>query len=73
MRFRAGNEAGTFYAVYEVEDANGQQDSAQITINVVDAPENGAPQLPDIEARVLSEGIVRIPLPLEGPTPTATT
>jgi hypothetical protein len=69
VRFRAGDEAGTFHAVYEVVDSNGQKDSAQVTINVVDAPENGAPQLPDIEARVLSEGIVRIPLPLDGTDP----
>ncbi|MFC8798730.1 Ig-like domain-containing protein [Promicromonospora sp. NPDC057138] len=69
VRFRAGQEAGTFHAVYEVVDSNGQKDSAQVTINVVDTPENGAPQLPDIEARVLSEGIVRIPLPLDGTDP----
>ena len=69
VRFRAGQEAGTFHAVYEVVDSNGQKDSAQVTINVVDRPENGAPQLPDIEARVLSNGIVRIPLPLDGTDP----
>jgi hypothetical protein len=69
VRFRAGDEADTVHAVYEVVDSNGQKDSAQVTINVVDAPENGAPQLPDIEARVLSEGIVRIPLPLDGTDP----
>jgi hypothetical protein len=69
VRFRAGQEAGTYHAVYEVEDSNGQKDSAQVTINVVDDPQNGAPQLPDIEARVLSGGIVRIPLPLDGTDP----
>ncbi|WP_369370940.1 Ig-like domain-containing protein [Promicromonospora sp. Populi] len=69
VRFRAGSEAGTFHAVYEVADANGQKDSAQVTINVIDAPENTAPQLPDIEARVLANGIVRIPLPLNGTDP----
>ncbi|MFD7308399.1 Ig-like domain-containing protein [Promicromonospora sp. NPDC059942] len=69
VRFRAGQEAGTYHAVYEVSDANGQKDSAQVTINVLDAPENSAPQLPDIEARVLSEGVVRIPLPLDGTDP----
>ncbi|WP_189671896.1 Ig-like domain-containing protein, partial [Promicromonospora soli] len=69
VRFRAGQEAGTYHAVYEVEDSNGQKDAAQITINVLDAPENAAPQLPDIEARVLSDGIVRIPLPLDGTDP----
>jgi hypothetical protein len=69
VRFRAGQRAGTYHAVYEVVDTNGQKDSAQITINVLDTPENGAPQLPDIEARVLSGGIVRIPLPLDGTDP----
>ncbi|MFD2797441.1 Ig-like domain-containing protein [Promicromonospora vindobonensis] len=69
VRFRAGQEAGTYHAVYEVEDSNGQKDSAQVTIHVVDDPQNGAPQLPDVEARVLSGGIVRIPLPLEGTDP----
>ncbi|WP_423464751.1 Ig-like domain-containing protein [Promicromonospora sp. MS192] len=69
VRFRAGDEAGTVHAVYEVVDSNGQKDSAQVTIDVVDAPENGAPQLPDIEARVLANGIVRIPLPLDGTDP----
>ncbi|WP_454855652.1 Ig-like domain-containing protein [Promicromonospora soli] len=69
VRFRAGQEPGTFHAVYEVEDSFGQKDSAQVTINVVDGRENSAPQVPDIEARVLSEGIVRIPLPLDGIDP----
>jgi len=69
VRFRAGREAGTFHAVYEVEDTNGQKDSAQITVNVLDAPENSAPQVPDVEARVLSNGVVRIPLPLDGIDP----
>ncbi|WP_454851511.1 Ig-like domain-containing protein [Promicromonospora soli] len=69
VRFRAGDEAGTVHAVYEVVDSNGQKDSAQVTINVVDDAENAAPALPDIEARVLSGGIVRIPLPLDGTDP----
>ncbi|PUB25947.1 fibronectin type III domain protein [Promicromonospora sp. AC04] len=69
VRFRAGDDAGVYDAVYEVEDANGQKDSARVTITVKDDPENTAPQLPDIEARVLSEGIVRIPLPLDGSDP----
>ncbi|MEU4385511.1 Ig-like domain-containing protein [Promicromonospora sp. NPDC023805] len=69
VRFRAGQKAEVVHAVYEVEDANGQKDSAQVTITIKDEPENTAPQLPDIEARVLSEGIVRIPLPLDGTDP----
>ncbi|WP_242504223.1 Ig-like domain-containing protein [Promicromonospora panici] len=69
VRFRAGNEVGTVHAVYEVVDTNGQKDSAQVTINIVDEESNTAPQLPDIEARVLADGIVRIPLPLDGTDP----
>ncbi|MEV0951557.1 Ig-like domain-containing protein [Promicromonospora sp. NPDC050249] len=69
VRFRAGQKAEVVHAVYEVEDANGQKDSAQVTITIKDEPENTAPQLPDIEARVLSEGLVRIPLPLDGVDP----
>jgi fibronectin type 3 domain-containing protein len=69
VRFRAGPEAGTVYAVYEVEDGNGQRDSAQVTINVVGGKANSAPQLPDVTARVLSGGVVRIPLALDGTDP----
>lgn len=69
VRFRAGSTPGTAYAVYEVVDPNGQKDSAHVTITVSDAKDNSAPQLPDVEARVLSGGTVRITLPLEGADP----
>jgi hypothetical protein len=69
VRFRAGDEAGTVHAVYEVVDSNGQKDSAQVTINIVDEESNTAPQLPDIEARVLAGGVVRVPVPLDGTDP----
>ncbi|GAB4084437.1 Ig-like domain-containing protein [Myceligenerans cantabricum] len=69
VRFRAGDEAGVAHAVYEVADPNRQRDSAQITINVRDDPENTAPQLPDVDARVLSGGTVRIDVPLDGIDP----
>ncbi|GAB4086032.1 Ig-like domain-containing protein [Myceligenerans cantabricum] len=69
VRFRAGDEAGVAHAVYEVADPNRQRDSAQITINVRDNADNTAPQLPDVEARVLSGGTVRIEVPLDGVDP----
>ncbi|WP_240643830.1 Ig-like domain-containing protein [Antribacter gilvus] len=69
VRFRAGDKAGSAYAVYEVADPNGQKDSAQITINVVDTEENTAPALPDVEERVLAGSTVRITLPLDGVDP----
>ncbi|WP_125773473.1 Ig-like domain-containing protein [Antribacter gilvus] len=69
VRFRAGDKAGSAYAVYEVADPNGQKDSAHITINVVDGEANEAPSLPDIEERVLAGGTVRVTLPLDGVDP----
>ncbi|WP_318843036.1 Ig-like domain-containing protein, partial [Myceligenerans pegani] len=69
VRFKAGDEAGVAHAVYEISDPNKQQDSAQITINVRDDEENAAPQLPDVTARVLSGGTVRIDVPLDGIDP----
>ncbi|WP_307864953.1 Ig-like domain-containing protein [Myceligenerans salitolerans] len=69
VRFKAGDEAGVAHAVYEVSDPNGQRDSAQITINVRDDEENAAPQLPDVTARVLSGGTVRVDVPLDGIDP----
>ncbi|WP_318843037.1 Ig-like domain-containing protein, partial [Myceligenerans pegani] len=69
VRFKAGDEAGVAHAVYEVSDPNGQRDSAQITINVRDDEKNAAPQLPDVTARVLSGGTVRIDVPLDGIDP----
>ena len=69
VRFKAGNTEGVAHAVYEISDPNGQRDSAQITINVRDDEDNTAPQLPDVTARVLSGGTVRIDVPLDGTDP----
>ncbi|MBL0885453.1 fibronectin type III domain-containing protein [Myceligenerans sp. I2] len=69
IRFKAGDEAGVAHAVYEVTDPNKQRGSAQITINVRDGDENTAPQLPDVTARVLQGGTVRIDVPLDGVDP----
>ncbi|WP_407319021.1 Ig-like domain-containing protein [Isoptericola halotolerans] len=69
VRFRAGSEAGTAHLVYEVVDSNGQKDSAQVTVTILDGEENAAPQVPDTEARVLSGRTVRIALPLDGVDP----
>ncbi|MCA5895058.1 tandem-95 repeat protein [Isoptericola sp. NEAU-Y5] len=69
LRFRAGAEPGTAYAIYTVRDPNGQEDSAQVTIHVRGGKENSAPVPLDVDARVLSGGTVRIPVPLDGIDP----
>ncbi|PRZ09711.1 fibronectin type III domain protein [Isoptericola sp. CG 20/1183] len=69
LRFRAGAEAGTAYAIYRVQDPNGQEDSAQVTIHIRDGEENTAPVPRDVEARVLSGGTVRVEVPLDGIDP----
>ncbi|GAB2451767.1 Ig-like domain-containing protein [Xylanimonas ulmi] len=69
VRFKAGGTAGTAHLVYEVRDPHDQRDSAQVTIRVVDVRENAAPQLPDVEARVLAGGTVRIVPRLDGVDP----
>ncbi|WP_275006244.1 Ig-like domain-containing protein [Promicromonospora iranensis] len=69
VRFKAGSTAGTVHLVYEVRDSNGQKDSAQVTLNVTDTPENAAPQPPDTTARVLAGGVTRIALPLDASDP----
>ena len=69
LRFRAGSEAGTVYAIYTVRDPNGQEDSAQVTIHIRGGEENAAPVPEDVDARVLAGGTVRIPVPLDGVDP----
>lgn len=69
LRFRAGDEAGTAYAIYTVRDRNGQEDSAQVTIHIRDGEDNTAPVPRDVEARVLSGATVRIAIPLDGIDP----
>ncbi|CAM3478123.1 Ig-like domain-containing protein [Isoptericola cucumis] len=69
LRFRAGSEPGTAYAIYSVRDPNGQEDSAQVTIHIRGGEENAAPVPRDVDARVLSGGTVRVPVPLDGIDP----
>ncbi|GAA1715978.1 Ig-like domain-containing protein [Isoptericola hypogeus] len=69
LRFRAGSEPGTAYAIYQVRDPNGQEDSAQVTIHIRGGDDNAAPVPHDVDARVLSGGTVRIPVPLDGIDP----
>lgn len=69
LRFRAGSEAGTAYAIYRVRDVNGQEDSAQVTIRIRDGEDNAPPQPREVEARVLAGSSVRIDVPLHGIDP----
>ncbi|WP_454041339.1 Ig-like domain-containing protein [Cellulosimicrobium sp. Marseille-Q8652] len=69
LRFKAGSEAGTAYAIYRVRDANGQEDSAQVTIRIRDGEDNAPPQPREVEARVLSGASVRIDIPVHGIDP----
>jgi hypothetical protein len=69
VRFRAGDEAGTAHLVYEIEDSNGQKDSAQVTVTIIGGEENAAPQVPDVQARVMAGKTVRVSLPLDGTDP----
>ncbi|KAJ8139175.1 hypothetical protein OY671_007613, partial [Metschnikowia pulcherrima] len=69
VRFKAGPEAGTAYAIYRVRDVNGQEDSAQVTIRIRDGEDNAPPQPREIEARVSSGSSVRIAVPSDGIDP----
>ncbi|MBD5786499.1 tandem-95 repeat protein [Cellulosimicrobium terreum] len=69
LRFKAGSQAGTTYAIYRVRDVNGQEDSAQVTIRVRDGEDNTPPQPREVEARVLAGSSVRVDVPLEGIDP----
>ncbi|MFI2103623.1 Ig-like domain-containing protein [Isoptericola sp. NPDC019693] len=69
LRFKAGPEQGTAYAIYKVRDPNGQEDSAQVTIHIRGGKENAAPVPHDVDARVLAGGTTRVPIPLDGIDP----
>lgn len=69
LRFRAGSEPGTAYAIYKVRDPNRQEDSAQVTIHIRGGKDNAAPLPRDVDARVLSGGTARIAIPLDGIDP----
>ncbi len=71
VRFKAGDEPGTVYATYEVEDSSGQKDAGYITIQVLPVNEetNSAPRPRDLTSRVLAGSRLRIAVPLDGIDP----
>ncbi len=68
IRFRAGPEAKTVYATYNVVDENGQVDAGYVTIQIlaVDEEKNAAPRPRDVTARTLSGTTTNIAIPLDG-------
>ncbi len=71
IRFKAGPEAKTVYATYEVVDSQGQKDAGYITIRIIAADEgtNSPPRPQDVTIRALQATTVRIPIPLDGIDP----
>ncbi len=71
IRFQAGEEPGTAYVTYEIEDSQRQRAAAYITIQVIpaDAGTNAAPRAKPVTARVIAGNTVRIPIPLDGIDP----
>lgn len=71
LRFQAGPEPTTAYAIYEVLDSRGQATAAQVTIHVLarDEESNQAPRPKPVTARVLAGATARIAVPLDGIDP----
>lgn len=70
VRFAAPQAPGSYKAVYQVRDEQGQVSSAVIRYTVVAADaENRAPVPKDITGRVLSGTTTKIPISLEGLDP----
>ncbi|MGP6170512.1 Ig-like domain-containing protein [Microbacterium sp. A204] len=67
VRFKAGPEAKTVYATYEVSDTRGNKVGGYITIQILpEQEENAAPRPRDITTRVLSGSVANIAIPLDG-------
>lgn len=68
LRFVAGPEARTVYAIYKVQNESGQVDSQQVTIRIQarDDERNSRPEPRNLTARVVAGMVVKIPVPLDG-------
>ncbi|QQQ63574.1 Ig-like domain-containing protein [Paenarthrobacter ureafaciens] len=68
LRFIAGEEAKTVYAIYKVTNASGQSDSQQVTIRIRarDDATNTRPEPKNLTARAVAGMTVKIPVPLDG-------
>lgn len=71
LRVLAGNQPGSYQAIYKVTNKSGQSDSASVNINVIAAdPEHNLPPAPKaVEGRVIAGTSTRIMIPLEGIDP----
>ncbi|KDA05440.1 fibronectin [Microbacterium sp. CH12i] len=66
VRFKAGSEAKTVYATYEVSDTRGNKVGGYITIQILPVQDdNAAPRPQDITSRVLSGNTANIAVPLD--------
>ncbi|WP_426006650.1 Ig-like domain-containing protein [Paenarthrobacter sp. NyZ202] len=68
LRFIAGGEAKTVYAIYKVSNASGQTDSQQVTIRIRarDDATNTRPEPRNLTARAVAGMTVKIPVPTDG-------
>ncbi|MCK6079741.1 tandem-95 repeat protein [Microbacterium sp. EYE_5] len=68
LRFRAGPEAKTVNATYEVEDSTGQRDAGYVTIRILarDDEANAAPRPRDVTVRTLAGSGTLVPIELDG-------
>nr|WP_242633350.1 Ig-like domain-containing protein [Arthrobacter sp. S39] len=68
LRFVAGPEPKTVYAIYKVQNESGQIDSQQVTIRIQarDDERNSRPEPRNLTARVVAGMVVKIPVPLDG-------
>ncbi|WP_231938457.1 Ig-like domain-containing protein [Arthrobacter sp. B6] len=68
LRFVAGPEPKTVYAIYKVRNESGQVDSQQVTIRIQarDDERNSRPEPRNLTARVVAGMVVKIPVPLDG-------
>lgn len=71
LRFIAGPQPKTVRAIYNAVDPQGQKSAAAVTIHILplEGAQNSRPRPPNLTARVVAAGTVRIPVPLDGIDP----
>ena len=71
VRFKAGDTAKTVHLTYTAIDADGQSDSAYITVQIVpmNVKDDSAPRPQDVTARTIAGTVQRIPIALDGIDP----
>jgi large repetitive protein len=69
LRYQAPTDPGQQTAIYSVTDVNGQQNSAQVVIEVKASDGNAAPVPVDVDTRAFQRELIRIPINLVGIDP----